>query len=609
MRSSKTDGLNTLKNIRFSVIALMMMLLILSSAAPAAASPTPAPPPSSSPAETPAKPATATPSPKAEAGTPGILVPSQNITPTLPEAAATPVFSQASPKESLDDSLVRKPDGSPVTIDGRVIFYLRHGSDELPAERRAKVVSNELTLLAVSPEANLDDMRTEYNEKYKYCDITYKSVFLFRIYPEDVPIDNLSTLAMAQKIIQYVKLAKMEFVARQRVERIRTGTILALKGLGIIIIVTVALIVLTRWLKKRIEADEIQAMHALKIKEVEILSRSASIHIFFLAYTFVIIVIYLIFLDLYGGYVLSYFPNTEWIRATLCDYPRLHLKEFGIRMIGYIPNVIFIIICVHLTRFTLSINDKIFRSIEKGMLKTSASYFEFREIFERISRMAIYFFAAILIIPNIPGYDLPIFKGVSMVLAIMVSLGSSSVMSSQMAGISLIISRAYKVGDRVKIGEHVGEVMELNLPCTRLRTVTQTDVVISNSSILQKEIINYSSPVADQGSTVITSTITIGYDAPGDAVTDLCLKAADATENVLKSPAPAVFQKSLDDFYVTYVIFAHIDKPLLMLETTSSLNANIREFFDKAGVEIMSPHYSAFRNGNKTTIPERYLDK
>jgi len=600
-----------MKNIQLSAITLMIMLLIISSAAPAAAaaSPTPTPAPSSSPAETSAKPATATPSPKAEVGTPGILVPSQNITPTLPEAAATPGLPQVPPKESFDDSLVRKSSGSPVTIDGKVIFYLRRGSDELPVERRAKVVSNELTLLAVSSEANLDDMRTEYNEKYKYCDITYKSVFLFRIYPEDVPIDNFSTLAMAQKIIQYVKLAKKEFVARQRVERIRTGTMLALKGLGIIIIVTVALIVLTRWLKKRIEANKIQAMQALKIKEVEILSRSASIHIFFLAYTFVIIALYLIFLDLYGGYVLSYFPDTEWIRATLCDFPRMRLKEFGIKMIGYIPNVIFIIICVYLTRFALGINDKIFQSIEKGMLKTSSSYYEFREIFQKISRLAIYFFAAILIIPNLPGYDLPIFKGLSIVVALMVSLGSSSIMSSQMAGISLIISRAYKVGDRVKIGEHVGDVMELNLPYTRLRTLTQTDVVISNSTIIQKEIINYSSPVADQGSTVITSTITIGYDAPGDVVTELCQKAADATDNVLKSPAPVVFQKSLDDFYVTYEIFAYTDRPYDMLITNSNLNTNIRDFFDKAGVEIMSPHYSAFRNGNKTTIPERHLNK
>jgi len=191
----------------------------------------------------------------------------------------------------------------------------------------------------------------------------------------------------------------------------------------------------------------------------------------------------------------------------------------------------------------------------------------------------------------------------------MVSLGSSSIMSSQMAGISLIISRAYKIGDRVKIGEHVGDVTELNLPYTRLRTLTQADVVISNSSIIQKEIINYSSPVADQGSTIITSTITIGYDAPGDVVTSLCLKAADATVNVLKSPAPAVFQRSLDDFYVTYEIFAYTDRPHDMLITNSNLNANIREFFDKAGVEIMSPHYSAFRNGNKTTISERHLNK
>lgn len=587
MKSPQAYLSRMLKRIPLILTAFVLPLLIFAYTAimePVIASPSPPPTPASS--ATPEKP------------------------PTQPDAS-TPSLKEtgASPAETIDESLIRKPGGAPVTVDGKILFYLRYGNTEWPAERRASVASNELTLLTRGQEVNLEDMRTEYNEKYKYCDVTYKSVFLFRIYPEDVPIENLSTLAMAQKILQYVKLVRREYMARQRAERIRTGTVLALEGLVILIVVSVALLFLTRWLKRRIEADKIKAMHALKIKEVEILSRSASIHIFFLLYTFVIIIFYLIFLDLYLGYVLSYFPDTEWIRATLCEYPRLQLREFGIKMIGYIPNVIFIIICVYLTRFALGINDRIFRSIEKGMLKTSASYYEFREIFERISRMAIYFFAAILIIPNLPGYDLPIFKGLSIVLALMVSLGSSSVMSNQMAGISLIISRAYKIGDRVKIGEHVGDIMELNLPYTRLRTLTQADVVMSNSIIIQKEIINYSSPVADRGSTVITSTITIGYDAPGDVVTELCLKAADATENVLKSPAPVVFQKSLDDFYVTYEVFAYTDRPLEMLITSSNLNANIREFFDKAGVEIMSPHYSAFRNGNRTTIPERYLNK
>lgn len=154
-----------------------------------------------------------------------------------------------------------------MTVDDKVIFYLRYGSDEWPAERRASVISNELTQIVWDNEINLSDLRTEYNEKTRQCDVLYKAVFLFRIYPEDVPIDNLSTVAMCQKIIQFVKLARKEFMARKRVERIGIGTMLALKGLAILAIITVALIALTRWLKKKIETDKIQAMYALKIAE------------------------------------------------------------------------------------------------------------------------------------------------------------------------------------------------------------------------------------------------------------------------------------------------------------------------------------------------------
>jgi small-conductance mechanosensitive channel len=175
-----------------------------------------------------------------------------------------------------------------------------------------------------------------------------------------------------------------------------------------------------------------------------------------------------------------------------------------------------------------------------------------------------------------------------------------------MAGISLIISRAYKVGDRVRIGDHLGDVVEMALPYTRLRTIKKEDVIISNSVVTQKEIINYSAPAEEAGSTILSTSLSIGYDVPGDLVTGLCMKAVDVTDGFLKDPPPVVFQKSLDDSYITYVVFAHHRSPHEMVTLNSKLNAALREVFDTAGVEIMSPTYLAHRNGNRTTINERY---
>jgi small-conductance mechanosensitive channel len=166
--------------------------------------------------------------------------------------------------------------------------------------------------------------------------------------------------------------------------------------------------------------------------------------------------------------------------------------------------------------------------------------------------------------------------------------------------------RAFRIGDRVRISDTVGDVIEKTLLVTRVRTIKNEDITIPNAMILNSHIVNYSA-VIDQSGLILHTGVTIGYDAPWRKVHELLIRAALNTKHILKEPAPFVLQTSLNDFYVSYEINAYTDKPSEMAVIYSELHQNIQDSFNAEGVEIMSPHYSSLRDGNHTTIPAENL--
>ncbi|MCD4786221.1 MAG: mechanosensitive ion channel family protein [Candidatus Eremiobacteraeota bacterium] len=358
-------------------------------------------------------------------------------------------------------------------------------------------------------------------------------------------------------------------------------------------------------LSRKLDSIKKTKIKSLNIQKIQILSKEGIVSFFVYAYYAFSIIFILSLFSFYFNHFLTYFPGTEAIRSLFYKYPLAYIKQFGISIITYIPRLIFIIISIIFFRFLLSITDRIFESLEKGTIMLSGFHKEYLGVTKKIVKFLIYFFTLVLIAPNLPGYNSPVFKGLSIVTVIAVSLGSSSFFTNILAGLSIIYSRFFKVGDYIKIGNEAGEVIEITLMTTKLRTPTKQDVSIPNSIVLKNSVINYSSPIPEEKGTILHTTITIGYDIPGDKIEELCLSAIEDTDNLLKEPKPFVLEKSLDDFYVTYQICAYTDNPQLMRTTYSDLHSNIRKQFNKAGVEIMSPHYSALRDGTGVTIPKQ----
>jgi small-conductance mechanosensitive channel len=249
-----------------------------------------------------------------------------------------------------------------------------------------------------------------------------------------------------------------------------------------------------------------------------------------------------------------------------------------------------------------------FSALASGAISLPGFYQDWAIPTYKIVRFLVIAFGVVVIFPYLPGAKSPAFQGVSIFLGVLFSLGSTSAVANMVAGVILTYMRPFKMGDRVKIADAVGDVVEKTLLVTRLTTIKNVEITIPNAMVLGSHIINYSSSAKDLG-LVLHTTVTIGYDAPWRKVHELLINAAQATEGALKEPAPYVLQTALDDFYVHYELNCYTNEPNMMAKTYSELHRNIQDRFNEAGVEIMSPHYSSLRDGNKATIPDEHLPK
>jgi small-conductance mechanosensitive channel len=257
-------------------------------------------------------------------------------------------------------------------------------------------------------------------------------------------------------------------------------------------------------------------------------------------------------------------------------------------------------------KYFIKLVKYIFSEIEAEKLKLSGFHADWAMPTYSIVKFILYAFMFVLIFPFLPGSDSNIFKGVSVFLGVLFSLGSTSAIANVVAGLVITYMRPFKIGDRIKIGDVTGDVIEKSLLVTRLKTPKNEEITIPNSAILSGNTTNYSTMARNEG-LIVHTTVTIGYDVPWKNMYQALLNAADRTELILKEPKPFVLQTSLDDFYVAYQINGYTRNANLQARIYSSLHQHIQDCCNELGIEILSPHYRAGRDGNTTTIPADYL--
>lgn len=292
------------------------------------------------------------------------------------------------------------------------------------------------------------------------------------------------------------------------------------------------------------------------------------------------------------------FPQTSRFSNHLLKYLSDRLEEVGVQVLSFIPNVIFIAIIAFLTIQLLKLLKVLMEQIQHGRITFPMFPAEYATPTRQLLTFFIVVFAMILVAPYLPGAGTQAFQGVTLFLGILVSLGSSSAIANLVASFVLQYMRAFKVGDMVEIGGQSGKVIAVTLFSTRLRSMTNEEIAIPNTLVLTSAVRNLSrsDPVA------VKCTVSIGYDVPWQKVHEALLRAARTIESVRTEPEPYVLQKSLDDYYVSYEVYAYtVDVHGLPL-LRSRLNAAIQTAFAEAQIDICSPAFTELR-GKVQAVP------
>ena len=317
----------------------------------------------------------------------------------------------------------------------------------------------------------------------------------------------------------------------------------------------------------------------------------------------------IVFLIFYLPFVFSLMPETKVYADTVFEYIMKPVQFLIDGFLEFLPGFFFIIVIVLLTKYLLKFLKYLTGELEREAVRLDGFHADWAKPTFNLIRVVVIAFAVIVCWPYIPGSQSDGFKGVSIFFGVLFSLGSTAAISNIVAGIVITYMRPFKVGDRVEIGNTIGDVTERSLLVTRVKTIKNLDVTVPNSTILGNHIVNFTKNAAEDVGVILHTSVTIGYDVPSGDVIKALVSGAKKTQMILEKPEPFVLVKSLDDFYISYEINCHTKNPEKSALIYSYLHENIKNEMHNAGIEILSPHYSALRDGNSLTVPPENVPK
>jgi len=484
-----------------------------------------------------------------------------------------------------------------IIFQGDTLFPLYAHFGPFTPKERADVITDHLNSLANELTAVEDSFSIV--DKFNYSLVFYKGFSLMSISDEDVaPLG----MQRRQAIDTYVASIRTSF--KKHIEHKSTKDWLVNIGLTVLTLIGLVIIFYLvnrffKWLNNKLRQYE----KNLKRKRTSLfryLAPKGPDSFFIFLSTIVKYALILLILLLYLPLLFSFMPWTKGIVEQFYGYIADPVKYVLYGLWNFLPNLFFIIIILIVARYFVKITSYASGEIEKEKLKLKGFHKDWAKPTANILKVIIYAFALVFIFPYLPGSDSPAFQGVSIFLGVLFSLGSTSAIANLVAGIVITYMRPFMIGDRVKIGTTIGTVVEKSMLVTKIRTLKNEEVTIPNAQIINTHLLNYSNNAKELGIILYTS-VTIGYSVPWQTVNDLLLKAAKKTKLLARDNKPFILQKSLDDFYVEYELNVYTRQVNKMMMIYSDLHKNILETFNEGGVEILSPHYNAIRDGIDST--------
>ena len=485
-------------------------------------------------------------------------------------------------------------DTEPVELDGEVLFRVR-GASSFPADRRAAGIRTRIQAVAADASIPLSALRISEADGLEWIVVGDRPIVA--VTDADARLEQLTRSELTTAHLSRIRQAIEEYRRARSPEARRRG-LRDSAGALVVFVGSVALVlVLSRWLRRRIgrridrmahrvaPPSESSSIRAIAMPRVERLVAAFHQALHLLTALLLVVIVFE-----FLSFVLGRFPGTRYLSNNLTAFVVGPLTTMGFAIVSELPNLAFVAVLFVVIRVVLRLLRVIFDAIQRGTIRLSGFEPDWAQPTYKIVRFAIVAFGVVVAYPYLPGSESDAFKGISLFIGVLFSLGSTSAVSNLIAGYMLIYRRVFKLGDLVKIGDVIGDVTDFRIQVTRLRSLKNEEIVIPNSQILGGQVINYSALARTDG-LILHTEVGIGYETPWRQVEAMLLAAADRTPGILRRPAPFVLQNRLADFAVIFELNVYCAEAHTMLEVYTDLHRHILDVFNEYGVQIMTPAY------------------
>ncbi len=489
---------------------------------------------------------------------------------------------------------------APVAIDGEVLFHVR-GTTSFPADVRAGLIRERLIEAARDPTLHVESLQLVTTEGA--IRIAARDRPLMHVVEADANLEQVAAADLAAAHLIRIRQAIANYREARSRSALQRDVINVLAATIVLVGAIVAIVwlsrradrLLTRRLRSSIHSVEVQSLELMRAERIWAAARGVALAL----RTLVVVAAAL----MYVGFVLAQFPGTRGLSQNMVGFALRPLNVIVTGIVAQIPSLIFLTVLFFVVRMILRVTRVFFDAVGRGTVTLANFDADWAEPTYKIVRVVIVAFGLIVAYPYIPGSESAAFKGISLFMGVVFSLGSSTAIANIVAGYLMTYRRAFKVGDRVKIGTSVGDVIETRLQVTHLRSPKNEELIIPNSQILTGEVLNYSSLARSDG-LILHTEVGIGYETPWRQVEAMLLMAAERTSGVTMEFPPFILETRLADFAVIYELNVHCRNAHRMMEIYAELHRNILDVFNEYGVQIMTPAYIADTPEPKLVAPK-----
>jgi small-conductance mechanosensitive channel len=528
------------------------------------------------------------------------------------------IFSSVFGFCSAQDSLVKVQDeiyfgslplntdssGVAVFVERDTLFHIYQSAGSVQVSERAAIINQRLTLLHSTYSSEADSILFEkIKDRYLY---KFEDRLLFQT--TQLEAKQLGMTLDELGMERYEKLRQYFEYHLTRDETILQYLFSAGVILTTLLLIHYMLLFIFKRIIKWVEKRKDKYLKGIVVRDFEVMDADDELEIVLKIISGIRILLMLLIASISFPIIFSFFPATEHMAVTLINLVYDPFKSLIDSFVAYIPKLFAILVIVVVVRFILKYLKLFTHKIERGKIKLRGFYPDWASTTFGILKVLIITLSFVMIFPYLPGAQSAVFKGVSVFIGVIFSIGSTSVVGNLVASLVLTYMRPFKIGDRIRVGDIEGEIVEKTAFVLRIKTPKNEYITIPNSNVMSSHITNFNRS-EDEGGVILFSDITIGYEVPWRKVHEMLLKAALMTEDLENEPEPFVLQKELGDFSVNYQINAFSKRPLYKDLINSRLHQNIQDIFSEEGIEILSPNYMAQRDGNTSTVPSVSVKK